>query len=450
MASVEDGKKPTEQSALLAKEGHAFTAKWAVAASSIGILADAYDLFAIDLVLLVLVAIHGETVISARSKALIAGAAIAGIIIGQLSFGFVADKFGRVNAFLVTSGLTILGALMSAVVVDTGGSFGIVEQLAVCRFVLGVGIGGEYPLSASVTAERSSDPSARGTSLVTVISMQGYGMLLSPILCLLALPFGLAQTWRGLLAFGAIPAMIAFGLRWNLHESEDFAAAKSSAKPASAREQLQDTFAKIARCKNTLAGTAMSWFLMNMALYSLGTFKSQLVQRPDGRDVMDEIHLAAKYACFTSCCAILGFWAAIMLINRLGRRNMQLMGFLVLSAVFLFLSALSAPGQIIPNIVIQVCLGIIFFFLNLGPNATTYVVPAEAFPTLVRASCHGISAATGKCGALLGSAMFPLLMQSVGMRTVYAAFCTTALSGALITAVFTPRVPGQLCELDRK
>ncbi|VFQ73155.1 unnamed protein product [Cuscuta campestris] len=52
-----------------------------------------------------------------------------------------------------------------------------------------------------------------------------------------------------------------------------------------------------------------------------------------------------------------------------------------------------------------------FFFANFGPNATTFVVPAEIFLARLRSTCHGISAASGKLGAIVGSFGFPYLAQ---------------------------------------
>jgi len=44
-----------------------------------------------------------------------------------------------------------------------------------------------------------------------------------------------------------------------------------------------------------------------------------------------------------------------------------------------------------------------FFFANFGPNSTTFIVPAEIFPARLRSTCHGISAAAGKAGAIVGA-----------------------------------------------
>lgn len=53
-----------------------------------------------------------------------------------------------------------------------------------------------------------------------------------------------------------------------------------------------------------------------------------------------------------------------------------------------------------------------FFFANFGPNTTTFVVPAEIFPARLRATCHGLSAAAGKAGAIVGAFGFLYAAQS--------------------------------------
>lgn len=47
--------------------------------------------------------------------------------------------------------------------------------------------------------------------------------------------------------------------------------------------------------------------------------------------------------------------------------------------------------------------GLTLFFANFGPNSTTFIVPAELFPARFRSTCHGISAAAGKAGAIIGA-----------------------------------------------
>jgi PHS family inorganic phosphate transporter-like MFS transporter len=56
--------------------------------------------------------------------------------------------------------------------------------------------------------------------------------------------------------------------------------------------------------------------------------------------------------------------------------------------------------------------GLTFFFANFGPNATTFIMPMEIFLARLRSTCHGISAASGKLGAIIGSFGFLYLAQS--------------------------------------
>jgi len=62
--------------------------------------------------------------------------------------------------------------------------------------------------------------------------------------------------------------------------------------------------------------------------------------------------------------------------------------------------------------------GLTFFFCNFGPNVTTFVIPSETFPTSIRATCHGISAASGKVGAVIGGAFMPWVIDQWGIDKV--------------------------------
>ena len=81
----------------------------------------------------------------------------------------------------MTCSLVIVGAVLSAAAQDSPGSFGIYSQISLWRFILGVGVGGEYPLSAAVTSE-SSAQSEETRNLALVFSMQGVGTLLCSLI----------------------------------------------------------------------------------------------------------------------------------------------------------------------------------------------------------------------------------------------------------------------------
>lgn len=441
-------------------DSHVDSGRKRLISSCVGFLADAYDLFTIDLVLLILGLEYGKDATKAESQSLMVSTMLVGIIIGQLSFGYVADLMGRKWTFVATAGLAVVGALLSACVIDVDGGFGLPLQLALCRLLLGLGIGGEYPLSASVTAESAEDPAERGFMLATVISMQGWGMLLSSCIALIALwaSASLETIWRLLLAFGAVPSSVAFVLRWQLHESSSFS--KAAAAEELAHQQSQGGAAAAIpggvlymtrRHWTHLLGTASTWFLMNCSLYSLGSFKSQVLNdfiSSEGLTDRQKVSHLAAFAALTSGFAILGFTAALLLINRVGRYLIQFMGFVALAVIFSMLMVLSESTLKPPAWIMIVLLGSIFFFMNLGPNTTTYIISAEIFPTLMRATCHGVSAASGKVGALLGAFMFPHAEARYGMGLVYAACAIAAILGAISTYFFTPRCPCTLASID--
>ena len=85
------------------------------------------------------------------------------------------------------------------------------------------------------------------------------------------------------------------------------------------------------------------------------------------------------------------------------------------------------------------------FFLNFGPNTTTFVIPGEAFPTKFRATCHGIAAASGKAGAILAAHGFSILKDTWGIPTLLYVFSGFMFLG-LLTTFMIPETKGKTLE----
>ena len=109
--------------------------------SGAGFLADAYDLFVINVVVDIMNKAGYQESLTNNLKSNVKTTALIGAVFGQLFFGAVADLIGRKKVFIITCSLVIVGALLSATVQDTA-VFGIYSQLAFWRFILGVGVGG--------------------------------------------------------------------------------------------------------------------------------------------------------------------------------------------------------------------------------------------------------------------------------------------------------------------
>merc|ERR1719230_2106453 len=104
---------------------------------------------------------------------------------------------------------------------------------------------------------------------------------------------------------------------------------------------------------------------------------------------------------------------------------------------FFLIAALTGYLQDDQRWLLVVFFGLTFLFSNFGPNTTTFVIPAEIYPTASRATCHGVSAAAGKLGAVIGTAALPHLNEAHGMAWLLSACGVIAIVGALFTVVFT-------------
>jgi MFS transporter, PHS family, inorganic phosphate transporter len=147
---------------------------------------------------------------------LAARSAILGAFVGALVFGRVADLVGRKKIYLLVAVVMVLGAVRSALATN-------LLFLVLARFVLGLGIGGDYPVSAVLMREYANRRD-RGRLVGLVFSTQALGLIVGPLvaLSLLDAHVGSQLTWRLLLGLGALPAMGVIYLRSKIPESPRF------------------------------------------------------------------------------------------------------------------------------------------------------------------------------------------------------------------------------------
>ena len=169
-----------------------------------------------------------------------------------------------------------------------------------------------------------------------------------------------------------------------------------------------------------LLGTTSTWFLLDIAFYSQNLFQKDIfsaigwIPSAASMNAIDEVYKIAKAQTLIALCSTVpGYWFTVAFIDTMGRFAIQMMGFFFMT-VFMF--ALAIPYHhwtLKPNrIGFVIIYSLTFFFANFGPNATTFVVPAEIFPARLRSTCHGISAAAGKAGAIVGAFGFLYAAQS--------------------------------------
>lgn len=243
-------------------------------------LSTAYNLANISLALVLLNAngFHASPV----QKSALSSSVFGGAIMGQLSFGYIGDCLGRGPAIRLTMALAILGSLSSAFVssLDDDPSW-LFTQLSFCRVIMGVGVGGIYPLSATVAAESSRSAKSRGRNTSLVFSAQGIGQCLVPLVTfvswhVIAFSNGTGTrgniAWRFVLGFGAIPGLILAPFK----ASETKATNKNRSNEKLANESSDSLCSIIWETRSVvvpqLIGTAGTWFLFDISFYANALF----------------------------------------------------------------------------------------------------------------------------------------------------------------------------------
>ncbi|GJE93815.1 phosphate permease [Phanerochaete sordida] len=485
--------------------------------AGVGFFTDAYDIFAITLASVILDFVYSSsydettstlTVFSNQSLSnAVKIAAPLGTLIGQLFFGRLADKTGRKRMYGIELIIIIIGTFGQALSAEgTVGTINIYACLIIWRFVMGLGIGGDYPLSAVIASEFASTH-IRGKMMTAVFANQGWGQLgasLVGLLCLVgytnAFPAAgtmadakqdVDRVWRIMLGLGCIPASIALYFRLTIPETPRYTMdiernVKQAVKDIETflntgkytwdedsivirvnapKSSIKDFLRYFGRWENfkLLFACAYAWFAVDVAFYGVGlntdtlfcsigiaqsVIGCTLPSAADGmihagtnitmsgghtlvstvitpQNVFNDLRdLAAANLLFSGVGLVPGYWVTFLLIEHrwFGRKRIQLIGFAALALLFVvigtvFPAATKHLGTTRPtsepagahelfgaHAGTHVMLALFIFaafFMNFGPNATTFMVPGELFPTRYRSTCHGLSAAAGKVGAIL-------------------------------------------------
>jgi MFS transporter, PHS family, inorganic phosphate transporter len=427
--------------------------------AGMGFFTDAYDLFVISLVIPILVALSPGGTLGTFQIALLGSTALMGAAIGQLLFGWLGDRFGRRKIYVVTLTVMAVGAVGSAFSAPVGG-LSTIGVLILWRFVLGVGVGGDYPLSATIMSEYSNVQS-RGRLVASVFAMQGFGLLAgagTSLAVVYAFP-SLDLAWRLILGLGAVPAILTIYFRTRLPETPRFDLSRgrvgeaartvgsitgTPVAPAGTNAPMRISFRQIVRSYGLLIfGTAATWFLLDIAFYSTNIFNPLILKQigfasAASYPALEQVRrLALGNVLIALVASVPGYWAAVALIDRIGRRPLQFIGFGVMACAFLLLSiGWGSLVAVLPAFLFLYALT--FFFANFGPNTTTFVYPSEVFPTAFRTTGHGIAAAAGKVGAVLAVFVFATLYQVYGLAWFFGLLATVSFLGCVLTIALLP------------
>jgi len=406
------------------------------------------------------------------AKGAMTSATLAGILVGALVLGGLADRFGRKPVFIGEMVL-LLVALIGA---STSPGIAV---LLVWLFVIGLALGADYPTAHLVISE-SIPASIRGRLVLGAFSFQAIGAIAGTAIAAVVL----AQkpelsTWRLFYLLPVTPVILVIWGRLFLPESSHWLV--SQGRHEKAEKQLRkllnrkdidllrveiadqisvpkrsNNFAKLFQSKQrrrTLLAS-LPWFLQDLSTYGIGIFTPVIIAaafgaKAGGVDVASIIHddlIGAKGTALIDIGFLVGISVAIYLADRWGRIPLQITGFIGCAAGLLFaLIGRSGGAGNLPLIVVGFVM--FQFMTNLGPNSQTYLIAGEVFPTKYRGIGAGLAAASGKVGAVLTAFCFPFLMASIGTDRLLVLLVITSLLGALVTWLF--RVETKGLDLER-
>jgi len=361
----------------------------AILVAGTGFFTDSYDIFCVSLLTIMLGIVYkhdNKGVLYTQQDTAIKLATSAGTVLGQVGFGTLADIVGRKKMYGLELILIIVATLAQSLT-GPGPGTSIVGLIIFWRVLMGIGIGGDYPLSSIITSEFATTK-WRGAMMGAVFAMQGFGQL-GGALVMLCLVAGFKDTlkgvtgyadcdgqcavavdkmWRALIGIGIVPACIALYYRLTIPETPRYtfdvardvekanedtkqylsgkhgngnpdaitqaAQLQTTAQLEVPKASFKDFFRFYGKLRNgkILFGTAMSWLLLDVAFYGLGLNSSTVLQAigyASGTTLYEKLYnLAAGNAILVCAGAIPGYWLAVATIDTVGRKTLQLAGFL--------------------------------------------------------------------------------------------------------------------------
>ena len=404
-----------------------------------------------------------EFTITPAQHGVVGAASLFGILIGAIGLGGLSDYFGRRSMFIVEM---IIFMIFLVLLAASPNYFWLVVFL----FGLGVALGCDYPTAHLIISE-SIPSSMRGRLVLGAFGFQALGAMTGTVVGYLVLKnIPEIGAWRWMYATAIIPALIVTISRFSITESAHWLLVRG--RRDEARTQLARLLARwptypksvefttpVATAgsrqsflalfdKTNLRATVLAsvpWFLQDLGTYGIGIFTPTILAASIGHktahvrnlaDLITNDELAAKGAALIDLLLIVGIVCAVLLVNKIGSIRLQVWGFIGCAAGLFTAAASGFTTGGTRILLIFVGFMLFNFMTNLGPNAQTYLLAGEVFPTRVRGMGAGFAAAFAKIGAVATAFLFPILLALIDTQALLYILVGTSLLGAVVTWLF--------------
>ena len=354
----------------------------------------------------------------------------------MFSFSLTCDYLGRRVAIILTTGMVILGLILSAAARGTTIQ-GMFWMLTIARGVTGFGTGGEYPASSTAASESANAYTLknRGTIFILVTNLPlSFGVPLATSIFLIVLQATTinhpSSLWRVCFGIGVIFPLTIF--YWRVKMLNPVLYRRGAIKKSVPYLLVLRYYWR------SLIGTCGTWFLYDFVTIPNAVFSGGIISSIVGKG---DIQGTAEWQLLLGTIALPGVIIGAFMCDILKRKTIMMIGFggyLVFGLIIGL--AYNQISAILPLFV--VFYGLLLSMGNFGPGNMLGLVATESYATGVRGTCYGISAAMGKAGAAVGTQVFQPIEDHLGTRWTFIIAAIAGVCGILVTYFFVPNLTG--------
>lgn len=409
-------------------------------------------------------------------KGLVSAAPLAGIMVGAIAMGGLADIYGRRRMFVVE--MVVFTLFLTGLAWSPNFLW-----MLIFLFGVGLALGCDYPTAHLVISESIASRD-RGKLVLSAFAFQAIGALVGTVVGFLILSnLPEVGAWRWMYATAIVPALLVMLGRLTISDSGHWLMSQGRKAEAEAEVarllEREPPYPKEVRLASPSAGdraaspppnrtagwrelfvvpgrratilASVPWFLQDLSTYGIGIFTPIILVRVVGHETIAAQNvsaliardiLAAKGAALLDILLIVGILAAVLMADRIGRIRLQILGFIG-CAVGLGLATLSlSAAEPVRSVLLFGGFMLFNFMTNVGPNAQTYLLAGEVFPTAIRGKGAGFAAAFAKVGAVTTAFLFPVLLADLGIHFLLSVLIGSSLLGAWVTWQFRIETAG--------
>lgn len=426
---------------------------WPAFCSGAGLFSDGYVNNSISAVTTCLSRIYGEAYTNSNAISNVSAIAFVGIVVGQLSFGYISDHIARKGGMLAATVLLIFFTILCACGTwgANGSAEGLFAALTTFRFFLGVALGAEYPTSSVIASEFAHMlPSGHRNRYFIWFTntMIDFGFVVAAFVPLVLLwIFGdhnLEPVWRLTLGLGVVPPLFLFFFRLKMSDSESF-------KKTNIKKAKKVPYWSIYKFYwFRLFIVSMVWAIYDFSAYSFGIYSSYIFTQivPTKADGLPDLYKSFGWNVVFNLFYLPGSFLGALVADYIGPRLTIVIGVTLQAIIgFIMASCYDSLSQHIAAFAVVYGIFTTLGEFSIGDNIG--LLAAKTSATAIRGQYYSISAAAGKISAFIAVYIFPVIIRNTdGIKAPFYISSSLCLLAAVLTLFLCPPVGQDVVEKE--